>query len=92
MQVSFKDMLESQDYQNQKRILFNSINRTQKNELINGAMYAPSSTIPYIDRTMHVEREVFKKSDEEKQLLYNLKKELPKTRTYKFVTFTKATF
>lgn len=42
-------------------------------------------------RWIAVDQSVFTKTDAEKELLLKLKAELPKTRTHKFVTFSKFT-
>lgn len=46
----------------------------------------PSFTLAAVDKN------VFKKSDEEKSLLATLKSKLPKTRIYKFTTFLKQNY
>lgn len=84
--------LDSQDYLNQKAILFNAINKTQLNEHLGKSYYAPASSIPYFDRVFGIDRNVFKKTDAEKSLLLTLKAQTPKSRNHKFKLLNHSTF
>ena len=55
----------------------------QQKQLVNRQAQEP--------RFIPVDMSVFKKTDEDKALLYKLKAQLPKTRNHKFVTFSKFT-
>lgn len=87
--MSFKEIMESNHYQQQKEIVFNSINKTQQVEKTKNAVYAPPSTLPYITRTMSTDYSEFKKTDEEKLQVASFKANLGKTKHHKFKTLTK---
>lgn len=88
-EISFKEILESGHYQQQKEIVFNSINKTQQVEKTKNAVYAPSSTLPYVDRTMSTDYSVFKKTEDEKLAISSHKANTGKTKHHKFKTLTK---
>ncbi len=85
MEVSFKQILESEQYENQKRVVFTAINRTQENK--DG--YAPPSTLPHSSRVISTDYSVFKHSPDEIDKIYTAKKLVGKSKHYKFKTLTK---
>ena len=88
-EISFKEIMESNHYAQQKEVVFNSINKTQVIEKTKTATYAPPSSLPSINRTMSVDYSTFKKLPGEAGEIATMKANLPKTRGYKFKTLTK---
>lgn len=88
MELSFKEILESESYAKAKAVLFNEIQGIQVPVLVNKKYVAPTSSMPCPSRQMNIDRSVFKKTDEEVSLLLTMKKQTPKSRTHKFRTIT----
>lgn len=85
MEVSFKDILESNHYADQKNVVFKAINRTQ----LPDKGYAPPSSLPHSSRVVSVDYSTFKHTPEEVDDIYTMKKRVGKSKHYKFKTLTK---
>jgi hypothetical protein len=88
-ELSFKQILESEAYAQQKEIVFKEINKTQTILKNKNGVFAPASGIPSNNRVLHIDYKEFKKSPEERAELATIKAKLPKTRGHEFKTITK---
>lgn len=91
-EISFKQILESEHYQQEKEKNFIEINKRQIPIKAQNSYYAPFCGIPTFNRTDSVNRKEFKHLDGERDLIKQFKSELPKTRNHKFETILKAIF
>jgi len=91
-QIPIDKFLESNAYQQAKQVLFDETNQRQVPKFFNGSWYAPISRTPSFNRVESVDYGAFKQSKGEKDLIKEYKKDLPKSRSHKFVVFLKASF
>jgi hypothetical protein len=78
-----------------KKTFKTSIMQISFNDMLSSSAYEQQKAIINREaqepRFVPVDKSIFSKTDKEKEILFKLKAQLPKTRNHKFVTFSKFT-
>ena len=92
MELSFKHIMESNQYGQQREIIRKEVNRAQVPYEFNNSWYAPICTPALFGRTTNIDRDCFKHIPGEYEQIKDFKKEVGKSKNYKFATILHATF